>query len=141
VERPCVRRKTQNNQIMRMISHSFPAVDSRNRATSAVIGFYLGLLAIGFSLSAQTTPPDPAALVLDVGIKIGTNRTVELSWADLGSNYVYTVTSNDSMAGCDWFPCPSADGWPIRATFWVDLRPAGAGSRTYRVVAVLPGTA
>jgi hypothetical protein len=60
-------------------------------------------------------------------------QALAFTWADLGTNYVYTLEFKPSLTATNWTPVPGAT-WPARTNQFVLPNPPAAPS-FYRVKA------
>ena len=75
----------------------------------------------------------PRPLCMDVS---GNAQTLTFTWADLGTNYVYTLEFKPSLTATNWTPAPGTT-WPARTNQFTLSNPPAAPS-FYRVKAQWP---
>jgi hypothetical protein len=72
----------------------------------------------------------PVPLYLSI---IPEGQNLQLYWSGVGTNYVYTLESKDSLASTNWAPVPGAV-WPLKTNHWT-LPQTNATASFFRVKA------
>jgi hypothetical protein len=93
-------------------------------------GDFAGGETIGFWSFTVVRELGPVPLYLSV---IPEALNLQFHWSGLGTNYVYTLESNESLTGADWAPVPGAF-WPLATNHWT-VSLTNAPASLYRVKA------
>ena len=83
---------------------------------------------IGFWNYTVVRELGPTPLYLSI---IPEQQDLEFYWSGLGTNYVYTLEEEESLAGTNWFAVPGIS-WPLKTNQW-SLSLTNAPARFYRV--------
>ncbi|SRR6266545_2709067 len=84
---------------------------------------------IGFWNYTVVRELDPAKVYLSI---ILDGQNLQFYWSGVGTNYVYTLESKESLTSTNWFAIPGA--WPLNTNHWA-VGFTNAPARFYRVKA------
>jgi len=94
--------------------------------------WYLGLDGrqgiIGFWAYTVVRELGPVPLCVSA---IPEGENLQIYWSGVGTNYLYTLESKDSLAGSNWAPLPGAF-WPLKTNHWT-VPLTNAAARFYHV--------